>query len=311
MNTRSVLIAVACLLGSSYSSTAWSTCRYYVPSGSSHTILVGRGELFSGSPDTESWKLCIGSTLVTPSADATNCPDSRDPDFELILSDAGDHVFVACAGDDDGTTDIVKCGITAMAALQDDSSAERKHITVIGGSAADEIGANAAGACTGCTDAQLPERCDYNYMTVEGDGGGDVISLTNSSEPDVVSGGSGDDTIRGWAGADDLEGGSGNDNIDGGTGNDRVVGDTGADTLTGGTGTDCLCGLLCGTTSASDGNDTMNGGDDNDYLCDANTSDVDTFNGGLGYDTYYYTWTWDSWSGLEGSPNSTACSACQ
>ncbi|MDZ8110371.1 MAG: calcium-binding protein [Nostoc sp. DedQUE12a] len=89
-----------------------------------------------------------------------------------------------------------------------------------------------------------------------------MASIFGTTNPDSLTGTSGNDTIVGWAlggnanstsGNDTLNGAAGNDSLAGGTGNDSLIGGDGNDTLDGGTGND--------TFKGGQGSDSINGGD--------------------------------------------------
>ncbi|MEH1896452.1 MAG: DVUA0089 family protein [Nostoc sp.] len=120
--------------------------------------------------------------------------------------------------------------------------------------------------------------------------------IFGSTNPDNLSGSSGNDTIVGWAiggdanstsGNDTLNGAAGNDSIAGGTGNDSLIGEDGNDTLDGGIGND--------TFKGGQGNDSINGGDGIDTADYSQVSQTITLSGvgtiqkagGLGQDTLF------------------------
>ncbi|HEY0475286.1 MAG TPA: peroxidase family protein [Kribbella sp.] len=75
-----------------------------------------------------------------------------------------------------------------------------------------------------------------SIVDVDGLGGNDT--LTGTSSPNVLFGGSGSDTVNGGGGNDQLSGDAGNDTINGGSGSDQLIGDAGNDTFTPGPGVD-------------------------------------------------------------------------
>ena len=91
----------------------------------------------------------------------------------------------------------------------------------------------------------------FNTHSVEGVGGNDTITATNSATR-TYDGGAGNDVLNGGSVADNLIGGTGDDTISGGGGNDTIVGGVGADSLTGGGGSDRFV-----FNNASEGIDTI------------------------------------------------------
>ncbi len=92
---------------------------------------------------------------------------------------------------------------------------------------------------------------------------------------DTLSGLGGSDTINGAAGDDEINGNRGDDRVSGGDGNDRVNGGLENDTIFGGNGDDTVIGRL--------GNDQMLGGSGEDIL--GGGQGRDRLNGGAGDDT--------------------------
>ncbi|MFM9963682.1 MAG: choice-of-anchor Q domain-containing protein [Planctomycetaceae bacterium] len=152
---------------------------------------------------------------------------------------------------------------------------------------------------SGATFESVSARAPFTSLTVNANGGNDVI-LVNSSDPTfmaalTVNGDDGNDTINltGWAllatvnggtGMDVITGGSNNDVIDGGDDNDIVSGGIGDDVIFGGLGNDNLTG--------GDGNDVIDGGDGNDIIQGNDGVDVlsggndnDNVDGGAGSET--------------------------
>ncbi|GAB6069162.1 hypothetical protein JCM30760_02590 [Thiomicrorhabdus hydrogeniphila] len=93
--------------------------------------------------------------------------------------------------------------------------------------------------------------------------------IQGGNQADKLYGMGGDDTISGGKGRDRIEGGYGKDILNGDDSDDILLGQKGEDTLVGGNGKDILIG------GYQDSNKTI---DDNE---------VDTLNGGTGFDTYY------------------------
>jgi Ca2+-binding RTX toxin-like protein len=122
-------------------------------------------------------------------------------------------------------------------------------------------------------------------------GGADNDFLYGDIGNDILNGDAGDDRLYGGDNNDILNGGVGNDNLNGGAGNDTINGGENNDLLDGGIGNDTLSGdagndILDG----GEGNDLLDGGIGNDELISSLSDEVlslgiDTFVGGVGYDT--------------------------
>ncbi|MGR8931549.1 MAG: VCBS domain-containing protein [Gammaproteobacteria bacterium] len=119
-----------------------------------------------------------------------------------------------------------------------------------------------------------------------------LLGSTQSDNPDILEGTSGNDNLSGGAGDDRIYGYAGNDTLSGGADNDLIRGGAGNDSLSGGTGNDILI----------DGNgaDTFAGGEGDDFIVisgtgfvsidggsDASNTDVDTlaFDNGISLNT--------------------------
>ena len=114
---------------------------------------------------------------------------------------------------------------------------------------------------------------------ITGTSGNDIIDGTVNADQihalagnDRVRGLAGNDTINGDAGQDTLFGNNGNDLIDGGDGNDTLWGQADNDSVAGGNGRDRILG--------NNGNDTLEGGNDIDTLFGGNGNDSVFGNGG-------------------------------
>jgi Ca2+-binding RTX toxin-like protein len=109
-------------------------------------------------------------------------------------------------------------------------------------------------------------------LTLNGEGGDDVIDASAVNVAIKLNGSGGNDTLTGGTGGDTLNGGSGSDSLVGGAGNDRLQGQGGSyDTLSGGPG-----------------DDTLDGGDGYDRIsetADVDFSATDDLLTGLGNDT--------------------------
>ncbi len=135
-------------------------------------------------------------------------------------------------------------------------------------------------------------------ITIEGQGGDDLIDARNSRNAVSLVGGTGHDTLLGSHGDDTLAGSAGDDSILGFAGNDRIKGGIGNDTLRGGAHRDTLAGeagddVLRGNGSSGDvlsggeGNDLLNGDAGSDLLVEAGDTNfvlTDTTLTGLGDD---------------------------
>jgi Ca2+-binding RTX toxin-like protein len=124
--------------------------------------------------------------------------------------------------------------------------------------------------------------------TIYASGGNDVVN--GGDDDDTIFGDEGNDILNGDDDDDTLNGGVGNDTLNGGAGNDILNGDAGNDTLNGGVGNDTLNGGLGNDIlNGGAGMDTINGGAGDDYFIDQPGSNVDSYDGGLGYDTVDYS----------------------
>jgi RNA polymerase sigma factor (sigma-70 family) len=163
-----------------------------------------------------------------------------------------------------------------------------------------------------------------------GGNGNDYIFCGDGN--DYASGGAGNDTIDGWYGNDYLVGGdgsdsllgyygsdtlcglAGNDSLSGESDNDNLYGGDGSDWITGGAGDDGLFGDA-GNDSlyGDDGSDSLTGGAGGDYLSGGNGNDfftahdneVDTIDGGAGWDTASIDkkeW-WEFWATQDNTSN--------
>ncbi len=117
----------------------------------------------------------------------------------------------------------------------------------------------------------------FETSTINGGSGNDRIITSNSFLGVILNGDDGNDSVVGGKGDDCLQGGSGNDTLSGGDGSDQLSGGDGADQLRGDKGQDTLHGDW--------GNDQLEGGADSDLFLLSDGDDLDTVNGGLGFDT--------------------------
>ena len=113
-----------------------------------------------------------------------------------------------------------------------------------------------------------------NLERVTGSGGNDLIY--GNSNANTIFGGGANDTIFGLAGNDTIDGGSGNDSVVGGDGDDSLSGAIGTDTVAGEAGNDLIIDYT--------GNSLLSGGDGNDLFINQN-GQIDTVDGGLGFDS--------------------------
>ncbi|MEL7303039.1 MAG: DUF4114 domain-containing protein, partial [Pseudomonadota bacterium] len=114
---------------------------------------------------------------------------------------------------------------------------------------------------------------------------------------DVVKGGQGDDQLWGNSGNDALYGGAGNDELRGGSGDDFVKGGGGADFIDGNSGDDVLLGgggndVIKGSSgndkiADGGGHDKVDGGSGDDYFLAGGGRDL--YVGGSGFDTLDYS----------------------
>lgn len=118
-------------------------------------------------------------------------------------------------------------------------------------------GANTVKVAGLAYDVNLSGVTTGDSLTVNGNGGNDIISAVAGVEAAIkftLDGGAGDDTLSGDGtllggdGNDTLTGGAGNNVIDGGAGNDLINGNGGNDTLIGGLGDDVF---IANTTATS------------------------------------------------------------
>jgi Ca2+-binding RTX toxin-like protein len=214
--------------------------------------------------DTLSYSTYTGPVMIDVVSDNYTAVTGSASGFEVVVgSTSGDTIYV------DGT-------ITDVSGLGGDDT-----IRVADGAVINDID---GGAGTGDTldlqDTTTGVNVDLDGGTVSGD-----VTVSNLSNVENVTGGSGDDTITGDNQNNTLNGGDGNDTLNGGDGVDTLDGGIGNDTLNGGDGVDTLNGgdgndILNGDT----GVDTLNGGDGDDTLDGG--GGVDTLNGDAGDDTF-------------------------
>ncbi|HWL56778.1 MAG TPA: calcium-binding protein [Paracoccus sp. (in: a-proteobacteria)] len=108
------------------------------------------------------------------------------------------------------------------------------------------------------------EQLDFNYYTLAGTTGNDLIDISGFSS---ILGyrhiylGDGNDTFRGFGGADLVDGGAGSDRLYGGAGNDTLTGGAGNDFLYGESGND-----IFEITANDFGTDRFFGGDGTDSI---------------------------------------------
>ena len=134
--------------------------------------------------------------------------------------------------------------------------------------------------------------CGDGNDYASGGAGNDTIDGWNGN--DYLVGGDGADSLLGYYGSDTLVGLAGNDSLSGEADNDNLYGGDGSDWITGGTGDDGLFGDAGGDSLyGEDGSDSLTGGAGADYLSGGNGNDfftahdneVDTIDGGAGWDT--------------------------
>jgi RNA polymerase sigma factor (sigma-70 family) len=134
--------------------------------------------------------------------------------------------------------------------------------------------------------------CGEGNDYASGGAGNDTIDGWNGN--DYLVGGDGSDSLLGYYGSDTLIGQAGNDSLSGEYDNDNLYGGDGSDWITGGAGDDGLFGEAGGDSLyGEDGSDSLTGGAGQDYLSGGNGNDfftahdneVDTIDGGAGWDT--------------------------
>lgn len=229
------------------------------------------------------------------------------------------HLTVSCSG----TTSVTCTGDSAGDVITVDISGGNVRVregttTRHSNSSTTSVVINAGGG----NDAVNLENSltDSIYVTVNGEGGDDILTGSDRDGLDVeqfhggdgydeintmdggdyATGGADSDTLQGGADYDSLYGGDGNDTVRGGAGSDYVIGDDGDDSLdgeadqdsiSGGAGNDTLIGdTLSGAEYADggDGADSFLGFLDQDFsdtvIGDQNDSvfDTDNFTWGFG-----------------------------
>lgn len=99
-------------------------------------------------------------------------------------------------------------------------------------------------------------------LSVNGEGGNDLLDATAFSGDSGLTGSDGNDTLLGGGGNDTLNGNGGTDSLIGGDGNDRLLGGSNPDFLLGGNGDDDLLGQggVDDTLIGGPGNDLLDGG---------------------------------------------------
>lgn len=120
------------------------------------------------------------------------------------------------------------------------------------------------------------------------------LTLTGSTQGDVVIAQQGNDYVRGMDGNDRVEGADGNDDVNGNQGQDTVFGNLGADLVRGGKGDDIVYGNEGDDVHVNGniGNDLVYGGAGSDLVFGGQNQDLlwgedgnDTLSGDLGNDT--------------------------
>jgi RNA polymerase sigma factor (sigma-70 family) len=154
--------------------------------------------------------------------------------------------------------------------------------------------------------------CGDGNDYASGGAGNDTIDGWNGN--DYLVGGDGADSLLGYYGTDTLFGQGGNDSLSGEADNDNLYGGDGSDWITGGTGDDGLFGESGGDSMyGEDGSDSLTGGAGQDYLSGGNGNDfftahddeVDTIDGGAGWDTASIDkkeW-WEFWAPQDNTSN--------
>ena len=161
--------------------------------------------------------------------------------------------------------------------------------TLIGNAAANTLDGGAGNDTASFAGAAAAVTASLATGTAIGGSGSDTLSgienLIGSDHNDVLTGDGNANTLTGGAGNDTLDGGAGDDTLDGGLGGDTasyatagaaVTVDLGAGTATGGGGSDTLTSI--GSVIGSAYDDTLI----------ANSSGLNSFDGGAGTDTVSY-----------------------
>ena len=235
--------------------------------GPNYTDLAGKNSLIVG----------------TVAANNINAGDGDDLVFGLAGNDsitggAGDDCLFGGAGDD---TFFANLSEAEFDKLQGGSGVDTLQRTTTGGqgdlvlnqflatNGIERVNLDAGGQNTGIDGNADDNVLDFSATTffsarnVEGAGGNDTITATNSATR-TYDGGAGNDVLNGGILADNLIGGADNDTISGGDGNDSIKGGAGADSLIGGIG-------------------------DDTFLANLNEAEYDTLQGGDGIDTLQRT----------------------
>lgn len=136
---------------------------------------------------------------------------------------------------------------------------------------------------------------DVSRLTVNADGGNDVVDASTLDRAVVLNGADDNDQLLAGAGNDVLRGGRGDDILRAGAGRDRLIGNEGNDLLEGGADYDVLIsGSGNDTLRGDEGNDQVQGGLGNDIVQGGAGNDTlfgglgdDQLAGGAGNDTLY------------------------
>jgi Ca2+-binding RTX toxin-like protein len=238
-----------------------------------------------GAPGPNYTDLPGNNSLIvgTVAANNINAGDGDDLVFGLAGNDsitggAGNDCLFGGAGDD---TFFANLSEAEFDDLQGGSGVDTLQRTSIGGqgdlvlneflatNSIERVNMDASGSNRGIDGNANANVLDFSATTlfttqnVEGGGGNDTITATNSATR----------TYDGGADNDVLNGGSVADNLIGGTGDDTISGNGGNDTIKGGAGADSL-----------------NGGDSDDtFLANLSEAEFDILQGGSGIDTLQRT----------------------
>ena len=148
---------------------------------------------------------------------------------------------------------------------------------------------------------------DFSSEEIAGSRGEDLVLASSGDDlvhlmqgDDVGIGGLGNDTISGDQGNDIIAGGSGNDALSGGNGDDFLAGGNGDDEIHGGNGDDVLIdGLGSDMLFGENGADVFLFAENELIGGSASDGDVDTFDGGSGYDILYLALTEQSRAAID------------
>jgi Ca2+-binding RTX toxin-like protein len=200
-------------------------------------IVEGIGETYGGSP--------------TLNLDYSEYVKIHDP-ISTVTLPAGGGTFEVVV--EDGTLKVRRqsaeylfCApVNSVTELRIDGTADAETLEIdLSGAATIPFDALTVNAGAGNDSISIVSLGDgfAGTLTLNGQGGDDVIDASAVNVAVKLNGSGGNDTLTGGSAADTLNGGSGPDSLVGGAGNDRLQGQgTSYDTLSGGPGDDTLDG---------------------------------------------------------------------